>query len=61
MTTKGKAIAISREFPGDQVLQQIHLARKALQEKAKQRGLSLGAYVRSLNMDTMKTSADNRE
>jgi hypothetical protein len=48
MATRRKEVGIRSEFPGDHALQQVHLARKALQEKAKRKGVSLGAYVRSL-------------
>jgi hypothetical protein len=48
MATRKKDAGIRGEFPGDRALQQVHLARKTLQEKAKRKGMSLGPYVRSL-------------
>jgi hypothetical protein len=50
MATRRKEIKVRSEFPGDGALQQVHLARKALQEKAKSKGMSLGAYIRSLQL-----------
>jgi hypothetical protein len=63
MATKRKNLGISKEFPGDQALQQVHLARKTLQEEAKRKGMSLGAYVRSLPLHskTTKTTAAIRK
>ena len=34
-----------REFPGDPALQQIHIARKLISQKAKQMGVSLHEYI----------------
>ena len=50
MRTSGRRTNIEKEFPGDQALQQVHLARKALLVAAKRKKVTLGAYVRSLNL-----------
>ena len=39
---------IRDEFPGDEALQQVHLARAFLQQKAVDKGITLAEYVRSL-------------
>ena len=50
MRTSDRGTNIEKEFPGDQALQQVHLARKALLAAAKRKKVTLGAYVRSLNL-----------
>ena len=45
-----KTIDVRKEFPGDEALQQIHLARRALQAAAKRKKVTLGQYVRSLKL-----------
>lgn len=50
MSTANKVVDIRKEFPGDEALQQVHLARRALQDAAKRKGLTLGEYVRSLKI-----------
>ncbi|MCX7038207.1 MAG: hypothetical protein NT005_03600 [Spirochaetes bacterium] len=50
MPTEDKRIDIRKEFPGDEALQQIHLARKALLAAARRKRVTLGAYVRSLKL-----------
>ena len=39
---------IEKEFPNDPALQQIHIARKIISEKAKLTGLSFPEYVKLL-------------
>jgi hypothetical protein len=58
MSAGTKAIDVCREFPGDEALQQVHLARKALQDAATRKGLTLGEYIRSLEIP--RTSATKR-
>jgi hypothetical protein len=41
---------IRDEFPGDEALQQVHLARAFLQQKAADKGMTLAEYVRSLGL-----------
>lgn len=41
---------IRDEFPGDEALQQVHLARALLQQKAVDKGITLAEYVRSLRL-----------
>ncbi len=36
---------VEREFPGDPALQQIHIARKMISQKAKKLGISLHEYI----------------
>jgi len=36
---------IEREFPGDPALQQIHMARKLISQRAKKLGVSLHEYI----------------
>lgn len=50
MSKSDKRADIRNEFPGDEALEQVHLARKALLAAASRRKLTLGAYVRSLNL-----------
>lgn len=50
MRTSDRGTNIEKEFPGDQALQQVHLARKAPLAAAKRKKVTLGAYVRSLNL-----------
>ena len=50
MPTGHKRIDMRKQFPGDEALQQIHLARQALLAAAKRKGMTLGAYVRSLKL-----------
>ena len=45
-----KTIDVGKEFPGDEALQQIHLARSALQAAARRKKVTLGQYVRSLKL-----------
>jgi hypothetical protein len=47
---KDKRTDVYKEFPGDEALQQIHFARKALLAAAKRKKVTLGAYVRSLRL-----------
>ncbi|MGA2974140.1 MAG: hypothetical protein ABSF77_02395 [Spirochaetia bacterium] len=56
MPTKDKRIDIRNEFPGDEALQQIHLARKALLAAARRKRMTLGAYVRSLKLRTKSST-----
>jgi len=58
MPTEDKRIDIRKEFPGDEALQQIHLARKALLAAARRKRVKLGAYVRSLKLRS-KSSTRN--
>ena len=58
MPTTNKKIDIRKEFPGDQALQQVHLARKALQTAARRKGVTLGAYVRSLRLRSKSSTHD---
>lgn len=51
-----RKISIDKEFPGDEALQQVHLARKALLAAAKRKRVTLGAYVRSLSLLTKNTT-----
>ncbi len=46
--------SIEKEFPGDEALQQVHLAREQLLRAANKEKLTLGAYVRSLNINPKK-------
>ena len=39
-----------KAFPGDEALQQIHLARRSLLAAANRKRVTLGAYVRSLKL-----------
>ena len=55
-TQKDKRIDILKEFPGDEALQQIHLARKTIVAAAKRRRVTLGAYVRSLKLRSGSTA-----
>jgi hypothetical protein len=41
---------IRDEFPGDEALQQVHLARAVLQQKAVDKGMTLAEYVKSLGL-----------
>ena len=50
MASTKKTIDIRKEFPGDEALQQVHLARRALQARAKRKKVTLGEYVRSLKL-----------
>lgn len=50
MPMEDKKIDICKEFPGDEALQQVHLARKALVAAARRKRVTLGAYVRSLKL-----------
>ena len=50
MPTRSKAVDIRKEYPGDEALQQVHLARKVLQRAAQRKGLTLGEYIRSLKI-----------
>jgi hypothetical protein len=50
MQSSGSKANIEREFPGDQALQQVHLARHVLPAAAKRKRVTRGAYVRSLNL-----------
>jgi hypothetical protein len=54
-TQKDKRIDIQRESPGDEALQQIHLARKTLVAAAKRRDVTLRAQVRSLKLRSRST------
>jgi hypothetical protein len=56
MPTEDKRSDIRKEFPGDEALQQIHLARRALLAAARRKRVTLGAYVRSLKLRS-KSSA----
>ena len=58
MPTRSKASDIRKEFPGDEALQQVHLARQVLQRAAKRKGLTLGEYIRSLK--AARTSPTSR-
>lgn len=37
---------VEREFPNDFALQQVHIARKLLAEKAKEKGVNFWEYVK---------------
>ena len=54
MNTQDEESRIRDEFPGDKALQQVHLARSALQKKALNQGMTLGEYVRSLKLTESK-------
>ncbi len=43
---KRKFKEVEEEFPGDTALQQIHIARKILQEEAKKKKMELWEYIR---------------
>jgi len=45
-----KKTDIRKEFPSDEALQQVHLARMTLMAAAKRKKVTLGAYVRSLKL-----------
>jgi hypothetical protein len=50
MPSVDKKQDMRKAFPGDEALQQIHLARKVLLAAAKRKRMTLGAYVRSLKL-----------
>ncbi len=50
MPSSDRIADVEKEFPGDEALQQVHLARQELLEAANKKKLTLGAYVRSLNI-----------
>ncbi len=56
MSRSGRQASIKRDFPGDEALQQIHLARKSLLAAARKKRLTLGEYVRSLNLQPKNPS-----
>ncbi len=41
---------VEKEFPFDEALQQVHIARKILAKEAEQKGLSFFKYIQSLNL-----------
>jgi len=41
---------VEKEFPYDEALQQVHLARKILAKEAEQKGLSFFEYIKSLDI-----------
>ncbi len=48
MPRNDKTFDVRKEFPGDEALQQIHLARRTVQAAVKRKNVTLGQYVRSL-------------
>ncbi len=55
MNTQDDESRIRDEFPGDEALQQVHLARFTLQQKALDQGMTLAEYVRSLKLAESRT------
>ncbi|MCK5056543.1 MAG: hypothetical protein KAT34_07805 [Candidatus Aminicenantes bacterium] len=45
---------VEKEFPYDDALQQVHIARKILSREAKQKGMGFFEYMRSLEKDLIK-------
>lgn len=41
---------IEQEFPGDPALQEVHIARKIISKEAEIEGMSLGKYIRFLEL-----------
>ena len=52
---------IEKEFPHDEALQQVHIARKILSQEAKEKGMGFFEYMRSIEKDLIKSSlADSK-
>jgi hypothetical protein len=49
---------VEKEFPHDEALQQVHIARKILAKEAEQKGLGFFEYIRSL--DILPNNLKNR-
>jgi len=57
MPTTQKKTDMRKEFPGDEALQQVHLARMTLVAAAKRKKVTLGAYVRLLKLRPKRSIA----
>lgn len=40
---------VKKEFPNDEALQNVHIARKIISKEAKEKGLSYLEYIKTLN------------
>jgi hypothetical protein len=56
MPSVDKKEDMRKAFPGDEALQQIHLARRLLLAAAKRKRVTLGAYVRSLKLRSQSST-----
>jgi len=45
---------VKKEFPNDDALQNIHVARKIISKEAKERGLSYLEYIKFLNKNRIE-------
>jgi len=47
---------VEKEFPCDEALQQIHIARRVISKEAKEKGMSLFEYMKSLEKQLIKSA-----